>query len=211
MQRNAVRWGLLALFADGPKYGYQLRTDLDIRTGGTWSINVGQVYTTLERLDRDGLVAATGTNDEGRTMYAITAAGRAALTNWFATPVTETDRPRSELAIKLAMAATVPDVDVAAVVQAQRTESMRQMRDYTDLRRQANRDAGDLTWSLLLDHLVFTLEGEIRWLDHVEATVLRHARQTRPEDATTSDRPATTAAPDRPEAQETQRSAEAAR
>jgi DNA-binding PadR family transcriptional regulator len=172
MQRNAVRWGLLALFTDGPKYGYQLRTEFDLRTGGTWALNVGQIYTTLERLDRDGLVESVGVNDEGRSVYAITPTGQAALTTWFATPLTDTDRPRNELAIKLAMAATTPGVDVAAVVQAQRTESMRQMRDYTDLRRRADRD-DDLAWLLLLDHMIFALESEIRWLDHVEATALR--------------------------------------
>src|SRR5262245_21140674 len=121
MQRSAVRWGLLALFIDGPKYGYQLRTELDARTGGTWALNVGQLYTTLERLDRDGLVSAAGTNDDGRTLYAITAEGRSALATWFSTPLTDTDRPRSELAIKLAMAAVTPGVDVTTVVQAQRT------------------------------------------------------------------------------------------
>ncbi|MFC6023226.1 PadR family transcriptional regulator [Plantactinospora solaniradicis] len=184
MQRNAVRWGLLALFADGPKYGYQLRTEFDARTGGTWALNVGQLYTTLERLDRDGLVASVGANDEGRTIYAITDDGRTALSDWFATPVTDTDRPRSELAIKLAMAAATPDVDVTAVVQAQRTESMRQMRDFTDLRRRADRD-DDVAWLLLLDHLVFTLESEIRWLDHVEATVLRRRTRRRSPSAAT--------------------------
>jgi DNA-binding PadR family transcriptional regulator len=175
MQRNAVRWGLLALFADGPKYGYQLRTEFDARTGGTWALNVGQIYTTLDRLARDGYVEPAGSNDDGRDVFAITEQGRAALAQWFATPVTDTDRPRSELAIKLSMAAVDPGVDVAAVVQAQRTESMRQLRDHTDLRRRAGAD--DLSWLLLLDHLIFGLESEMRWLDHVEATVLRHARR----------------------------------
>ncbi|WP_213451983.1 PadR family transcriptional regulator [Rhizomonospora bruguierae] len=176
MQRNAVRWGLLALFVDGPKYGYQLRTEFDARTGGTWALNVGQVYTTLERLARDGYVASIGGNDDGRAVYAITPQGREALAGWFTTPVTDTDRPRSELAIKLAMAAADPDVDASAVVQAQRTESMRQLHDYTRLRRRADPD-GDVGWLLLLDHLIFNLEGEMRWLDHAEATVLR--RRTR--------------------------------
>ncbi|MEQ4301937.1 PadR family transcriptional regulator [Plantactinospora sp. B6F1] len=189
MQRNAVRWGLLALFADGPKYGYQLRTEFDARTGGTWALNVGQLYTTLDRLDRDGLVAAAGANDDGRTVYAITEHGRVALAEWFATPVTDTDRPRSELAIKLALAATTPDVDVAAVVQTQRTESMRQMRDVTDLRRTADQDGDDLAWLLLLDHLVFALESELRWLDHVEATVLRRRRHTARPASSAADQP----------------------
>lgn len=168
----SVKFGLLALFADGPKYGYQLRTEFEARTGGTWPVNVGQVYTTLERLERDGLVAAEGTNDEGRAVYAITDAGRAALDRWFSTPVADSDRPRNELAIKLLMAATTPGVDVTEVVQRQRTESLRLMRDYNTLRRAAD-EVDDVAGVLLLDSLVFALEGEVRWLDHVESTVLR--------------------------------------
>ncbi|WP_238009435.1 PadR family transcriptional regulator [Dactylosporangium sp. AC04546] len=168
----SVKFGLLALFADGPKYGYQLRTEFEERTGGTWAVNVGQVYTTLERLERDGLVAAEGTNADGRAMYAITEAGRAALDGWFSTPVTDSDRPRNELAVKLLMAATTSGVDVAVVVQRQRTESLRTMRDYTTLRRDAEA-VDDVAGVLLLDSMVFALEGEVRWLDHVEATVLR--------------------------------------
>jgi DNA-binding PadR family transcriptional regulator len=178
MQRNAVRWGLLALFADGPKYGYQLRTEFDARTGGTWALNVGQVYTTLDRLARDGYVRSVGDNDDGREVFAITDQGRAALADWFGTPVTDTDRPRSELAIKLSMAAADPRVDVALVVQTQRTESMRQMRDFTDLHRQAEEDDDD-AWLLFVDHLIFALESEIRWLDHAEATVLRRRARRR--------------------------------
>jgi DNA-binding PadR family transcriptional regulator len=185
MQRNAVRWGLLALFADGPKYRYQLRTEFDARTGGTWALNVGQVYTTLDRLARDGYVRSVGDNDDGREVFAITDQGRAALADWFGTPVTDTDRPRSELAIKLSMAAADPRADVALVVQTQRTESMRQMRDFTDLRRQAEQDDDD-AWLLFLDHLIFALESEIRWLDHAEATVLR--RRARRRTATVPDR-----------------------
>ncbi len=168
----SVKFGLLALFADGPKYGYQLRTEFEARTGGTWPVNVGQVYTTLERLERDDLVAAEGTNADGRTIYAITDTGRAALDGWFDTPVADADRPRNELAIKLLRAATTPGVDVSAVVQRQRTESLRLMRDYNTLRREADA-ADDVAGVLLLDSLVFALEGEVRWLDHVEATVLR--------------------------------------
>jgi DNA-binding PadR family transcriptional regulator len=175
----SVRLGLLALFADGPKYGYQLRTEFEARTGGTWPLNVGQVYTTLERLERDGLVVAAGSNDEGRTVYAMTDAGRSALAAWFATPVAEIDRPRNELAIKLLMAATTEGVDVPDVVQRQRTESMRLLRDCTGLRRDADA-ADDMAGMLLLDNIIFALEGELRWLDHVEATVLRRGGKALP-------------------------------
>lgn len=172
-----VKFGLLALLANGSKYGYQLRTEFDLRTGGTWSVNVGQIYTTLDRLERDALVAAEGANADGRVLYVLTDTGRVALREWFHTPVTDTDRPRNELAVKLLMAATTPGVDVGEVVQRQRTETMRLLRDCTTSRRAADADVAAV---LLLDSLIFALEGEIRWLDHVEATVLRHGGRLAP-------------------------------
>ena len=172
-----VKFGLLALLADGSKYGYQLRTEFDLRTGGTWVVNVGQIYTTLERLERDALVVTEGANAEGRVLYVLTEAGRAALQEWFRTPVAETDRPRNELAVKLLMAATTPGVEVSDVVRRQRTETMRLLRDCTTARRAAESDVAAV---LLLDSLVFALEGEIRWLDHVESTVLRHGGRLAP-------------------------------
>ena len=175
----SVKFGLLALLADGPRYGYQLRTDFEARTGGTWPVNVGQVYTTVERLERDALVAAEGTNADGRTVYAITDAGRAALDEWFSTPVADTERPRDELAVKLLMAAATPGVDIATVVQRQRTASLRTMRDYTSLRRAAD-EADDIPDVLMLDRLVLGLEGEVRWLHHVGATVLRRGGRLSP-------------------------------
>jgi DNA-binding PadR family transcriptional regulator len=177
----SIRHGLLALLESGPRYGYQLRAEFEAHTGSTWPLNVGQVYTTLDRLARDGLVAAVGQDDAGRTTYAITDAGRAEVLAWFATPVRHSDRPRDELAIKLALAVTVPDVDVRQVVQAQRTESMALLRDYTRLKSQRDRQPGasetaeELAWSLVLESLVFAVEAEIRWLDHVESRLVQHA------------------------------------
>jgi DNA-binding PadR family transcriptional regulator len=66
----SVRNALLALLEQGPRYGYQLRAEFEHRTGGTWPLNVGQVYTTLARLERDGLVEGRGADGEGRVMYA---------------------------------------------------------------------------------------------------------------------------------------------
>jgi DNA-binding PadR family transcriptional regulator len=174
----SIRQGLLALLEQGPRYGYQLRSEFEACTGSTWPLNVGQVYTTLDRLARDGLVTEAGADDAGRVTYAITDAGRAEVQTWFATPIRRSDRPRDELAIKLAMAATVPNVDVRAVVQAQRTESMAVLRDYTRLKatRGQTDDSGDLAWSLVLDSLVFAAEAEVRWLDHVETRLVRRTR-----------------------------------
>jgi len=171
-----VRNALLALLEQGAMYGYQLRAEFERRTGATWPLNVGQVYTTLARLERDHLVEGTGVDEEGHVMYVATAAGREEVATWFTAPVARTQPPRDELAIKLALAVTVPGVDVGTVIQQQRSATMAALQDYTRLKRSSG-DARpqDLAWSLVLDSLVFATEAEIRWLDHCEARVRRAA------------------------------------
>jgi DNA-binding PadR family transcriptional regulator len=169
----SVRHGLLALLAEGPSYGYQLRTRLETRTGGTWPLNIGQVYTTLTRLERDGLVEATGA--DGQATYRITAAGRAAVADWFAGPVERRAPVRDELAIKLALAVGSPAVDAGRVLQVQRAATLRSVRELTSLRTGAAADA-DLAWTLALDALIFQAEAELRWLDHCESRVASAAK-----------------------------------
>lgn len=178
----SVRQALLALLEEGPRYGYQLRAQFEQRTGSTWPLNVGQVYTTLTRLERDGLVEGTGDDGDGHVVFQITDAGREEVAAWFTTPVERTQPPRDELAIKLALAVTVPGVDVGTVIQQQRSATMAALQDYTRLKRRAAQGTGreDLAWSLVLDSLVFGAEAEIRWLDHCEAR-LRRAQLEEPE------------------------------
>jgi DNA-binding PadR family transcriptional regulator len=175
----SIRQAMLALLEQEPMYGYQLRTEFERRTGSTWPLNVGQVYTTLARLERDGLVEGTGSDDEGHLMYRVTDPGRAEVASWFSTPVGRTQPARDELAIKLALAVTVPGVDVGAVIQQQRSTTMAALQDYTRLKRTGpgGGESTDLAWGLVLDSLVFATEAEIRWLDHCEARVRRAAAE----------------------------------
>jgi DNA-binding PadR family transcriptional regulator len=183
----SIRQGLLALLAQEPMYGYQLRQEFELRTGGTWPLNIGQVYTTLSRLERDGLVLRAdgdGPTDDGadRTTYAVTDAGRAEVAHWWSTPVRRESRPRDELSIKLAMAVTVPGVDVSTVVQAQRSDTMRALQDYTRLKANApdHPQGSDLAWLLVLDSLIFQAEAEVRWLDHCESRLVRAGAERGP-------------------------------
>ena len=82
----SVRHALLALLSEGPKYGLQLRQEFEARTGEVWPLNVGQVYTTLQRLERDGLVSSDGKGDGPQKGYGITRAGRDELAEWLRTP-----------------------------------------------------------------------------------------------------------------------------
>ncbi|WP_353951561.1 PadR family transcriptional regulator [Knoellia sp. S7-12] len=213
----SVKQGLMALLAEGPMYGAQLRVEFEERTGGTWPLNVGQVYTTLNRLERDGLVQPTGEADiEGRISYRLTDAGRTEVSTWWTTPVDRDTTPRNELTIKLALAVTVPGVDVQAVAQTQRTSTLKHLHDLTRLKQQvmrkqrdaerADKAAGDtpareegaanhdLAWLLVLENLIFTAEAEVRWLDHVETRLHRESLRPFPRPGATGQAAARAAA-----------------
>ena len=112
----SVRHALLALLSDGPKYGLQLRQEFEARTGEVWPLNVGQVYTTLQRLERDGLVSALAEADAGpadsgpQKGYEITDGGRRELVDWLQTPPDASQPPRDELLIKVLVAVGVAGV-----------------------------------------------------------------------------------------------------
>jgi len=173
----SVRFGLLALLAEAPTHGYQLKTAFERRTGGSWAINIGQVYTTLQRLERDGLVEELG-SDADRHDYRITESGRAQLEAWFVDPVVAAAPPRDELTIKVLLAVAAGDIDVTDVLQRQRRASVEQLQAYTRRKAQADPDR-DVPYLILLDALIFRTEAEIRWLDASEARV-RHMSTQRP-------------------------------
>ena len=174
----SVKYGLLTLLEQRPMHGYQLRQEFEASTGATWPLNVGQVYSTLSRLERDGLIEAAETDgeDENQRVWVITEVGRTAVRTWFATPVHQSSPPRDELAIKLAMAVRTPGIEVRDVIQAQRSATMRTLQDYTRAREAAG---DDLSWLLVVDSLIFSAEAEVRWLDHCE-TRLARAQQSIP-------------------------------
>ena len=170
----SIKLSLLALLSERPRYGYELKSEFDQRTGNSWPVNIGQVYTTLDRLERDGLVTRGAEDAEGRVVYSITDAGRREVAGWFSAPVEPSTPPRNELAIKIAIAVTIAGVDVSQIVQTQRRASIARLQSYTALRRKAGSD--DLAWRLIIESLIFDTEAEVRWLDHCEAAVLRASR-----------------------------------
>ncbi|MCW2680652.1 MAG: transcriptional regulator, PadR-like family [Frankiales bacterium] len=167
----SVKHGLLALLCEGPRYGYELKSAFEARTGTTWPLNVGQVYTTLARLERDGLVARDGEDPEGHALYRVTATGTREVEDWWSQAVEREAPPRDELAIKLALAVGLPGVDARDVLQRQRTATVRALQTHT--RKKKALPAGDTAASLVLDALVFAAEAEVRWLDHCEARLSR--------------------------------------
>ena len=170
----SVKYGLLALLAEGPSHGYQLKTGFEHRTGSSWLLNIGQVYTTIQRLERDGLVESIGPSsaDDDRREYRITATGRAQLDAWFESPIVPEAPARDELTIKVLLAVAAQDVEISALLQRQRRASVEQLQAYT--RRKAKADPErDVAFLILLDALIFRTEAEIRWLDACDARLQR--------------------------------------
>jgi DNA-binding PadR family transcriptional regulator len=170
MAAMSVRHALLALLSEGPKYGLQLRLEFEARTGEVWPLNIGQVYTTLQRLERDGLVASDDTETDGpQKGFRLTDHGRGELDLWLRTPADDVP-PRDELVIKVLVALAVPGVDVPGLLQIHRRALVELMQRYTRLKEDAVDDVGLV---LVVDAELFRLDGLIRWLDSADARVRR--------------------------------------
>jgi DNA-binding PadR family transcriptional regulator len=170
----SVRHALLALLSEGPKYGLQLRQEFEARTGEVWPLNVGQVYTTLQRLERDGLVESEDAADESpQKGFHITEGGKAELTAWLRTPPDFSSPPRDELVIKVLVAMELPGVDVQELVQVHRRYLVELMQQWTRLKEDESRF--DLHFALVVDAELFRLDSLIRWLDTADGRIKRSA------------------------------------
>ena len=167
----SVRYALLALLSEGPKYGLRLRQEFEARTGEVWPLNVGQVYTTLQRLDRDGLVSSDEDEDGPQKSYAITPEGARELAQWLQTPSPGEQPPRDELLIKVLVAVEVPGVDVHEVVQIHRRHLIELMQRYTAVKAAADED--DVPLALVVDAELFRIEAAVRWLDTADVRLRR--------------------------------------
>lgn len=181
----SVGMSLLAILEESPSYGLQLKNEFETRTGGIWPLNVGQVYTTLGRLHRDGLVLVQSEDEaEGQKFYEITERGRTLLSEWFEQPAGRGVPSREELVLKLVMVARRSQTDAAQVIQAERRSAVELLQEYTGLKREAPGDA-DIGWLFLLDSLIFQTEARVRWLDACESRVSA-AKSRSPDPGSTS-------------------------
>ncbi|MBV9204180.1 MAG: helix-turn-helix transcriptional regulator [Actinobacteria bacterium] len=173
----SVRHALLALLAEGPGYGLQLREQFEARTGEVWPLNVGQVYTTLQRLERDGLVESDDAGADGpQKGYRITSGGRDELAAWLRTPPDLASPPRDELVMKVLVALRLPGTDVRDVIQVHRRYLVELMQRWTRIK---ETEAGsDLNLALVLDAELFRLDAVVRWLDAADGRVKRAAAET---------------------------------
>ena len=167
-----IRHALLALLSEGPKHGFQLAQEFEARTGEVWPLNTGQVYTTLQRLERDELVESDDTAENGaQNRYRLTQAGRVELDAWLHSPPDMARPPRDELVIKVLVALRVPDVDVSELTQTYRRHVIEAMHQYTRLKEDAHED--DTSLLLVADAEIYRLDAVARWLDAAEGRIKR--------------------------------------
>ncbi len=179
-----VKYALLALLDYIPTYGYELHGLMEATLGDHWAINTGQVYSTLSRLERDGLIVrqiASGDEVAERTPYDLTQDGRAELEHWYREPLSRNHRLRDAFYAKLMLSLFFGPVPPDEVLQTQRRELLSEMHELTRMRAEAD-PASELPWLLLLESAIMHLEADLRWLDMCEARLdeLRQVPPPRP-------------------------------
>ncbi|GGM69478.1 PadR family transcriptional regulator [Longimycelium tulufanense] len=168
---------LLALLEGGPRHGYDLKRAYDERFGHDRPLHYGQVYSTLSRLLKNGLVEVDGLEAGGgpeRKRYAITDAGITDVAAWLDTPEKPEPYLQNTLYTKVVLA-LMTGRSAADVLDAQRSEHLRMMRELT--RRKAG---GDLADQLICDHALFHLEADLRWLELTAARLDQLAAEIDP-------------------------------
>lgn len=159
----ALSDALLGILASGSAHGYDLKRVYDDRFAGSRPLAYGQVYATLTRLQRDDLVEVVEVAQEAgpeRTVYAITATGRESLQDWLAKTEAPGPYPAEELVRKTVTALHL-GADALGFVSRQRAAHLTLMRDLTQLQRETKDPAARIT----VDHLVFHLDADLRWLE----------------------------------------------
>ncbi|MCK9293946.1 MAG: PadR family transcriptional regulator [Desulfobulbaceae bacterium] len=173
----SIRYAILGILAERDLHGYDLKSSFDEKVGDFWSLNYGQIYSTLDRLEKDGLVTHDREAQEkrpDRKIFRITPEGRQELAQWLATPVTRIRALRDEFFIKLVFMVKSDPAPVLALIDKQKTLHLKQMNRLTQRKLALKKQAagnGSLTSELLIDAGLFHTEADIRWLTLCEAKI----------------------------------------
>jgi DNA-binding PadR family transcriptional regulator len=172
-----LKYVLLGLLHQQPRHGYDLRRVFEELLGGTWPLNIAQVYTALSALERDGLIecdvvpADTGPD---RKVYSLSEVGEKELRRWLEEPGRPIVQLRDETVHKVLVAALVGDDGVLDLVVAQRDDAVRAMAELVSAREDPSLS---VPTQLLLDAAILRLEGDVKWLELCEQRLVRRDRR----------------------------------
>jgi DNA-binding PadR family transcriptional regulator len=180
----SVRNAVLALLTKHPRHGYELRAAFEALVGGeeNWDVKPAQIYSTLTRLEKSGLVAERSVEQEAgpeKRMYVITPDGRQTLQDWFADGIAP-DHQRDEFFIKLMVSLVSGAADPYDLIRTQRTQLYQGLHALMEQRSRAD-PRRELAKILLLDKAAAHLEADLRWLDIAETRLDEVKRQPLPE------------------------------
>ena len=165
-----MRYPVLATLAAAPAHGYEIKRGLEERFGSAVApLNIGQVYTSLQRLQRDELVIDEEAREGGRDrrVYRLTEAGHRALEEWVGTASGPT-RLRDDFFMKLVFAREIGLADPAELIARQRARYLGALRDLENVLADGD---GDSTTTLVVEGAALHLEADLKWLDRCEAVL----------------------------------------
>lgn len=161
----SVKHALLALLYEKPRHGYELKTGFDELVLEMWPLNAGQVYTTLDRLERDKLVESPGHDQKDRKLYTITKQGKEELWSWLNKPVSRSVL-KDEFYFKYLCADHVAFEDRQQMINQQKQMLIKEVLHLTQFKQQKNL-SDNQTMQMLIEGALLHLEADIKWLDMI--------------------------------------------
>ena len=161
----SVKHSLLALLYEKSRHGYELKTGFEEMVQGMWPLNAGQVYTTLDRLERDSFVETPGHDKKDRKLYTITTAGKEELWSWLEKPVGRS-LFKDEFYFKFLCANQVSYENRQSMIRNQKETMIKDVLHLTHLKKQMVSSENE-TMKLLIEGALLHLEADIKWLDMI--------------------------------------------
>lgn len=169
----AVKHGILGILTQGPRHGYELKQEFDLLTCGLWDLNIGQIYSTLERMLKDGLVTLEEGEGAGedRKVYRVTTAGVQELEAWLDRPPLKAKPLRDELFVRLGLLITKDIKAALTLLDSQRRVYHLQMAELTRQKIQLLKAQGAdrVRREIMLDAALLHVEADLKWVENCEA------------------------------------------
>lgn len=163
----SLKYGVLGLLAKEPLHGYEVKSRFESMLGGTWEVNIGQIYTTLQRLERDGWVRPVGERgDRGKLLYELSQPGRKALLDWLAQPDSGPQQLHEDIYVKLLLATRVANGGLPALLSRQKRAYLQRLRDLNQLEERARREGRNDLARLIRGALLHT-EADLKWVEEM--------------------------------------------
>jgi DNA-binding PadR family transcriptional regulator len=166
-RKVSLKFGVIGLLAEEPLHGYEVKNRFEAMLGGTWEVNIGQVYTTLQRLERDGLVRPLGARgDRGKLLYELSDPGRKVLDEWLAQADTGPQQLHEDIYVKLLVAARVANGGLNPLLGRQKRAYLQRLRDLNRLEDRARHD-GRNDLARLVRGALLHAEADLKWIDEL--------------------------------------------